>query len=115
MSEMTTVLHRRAAADSTPDSHSFRTRPYDLVKEFVIALVVVTVLSAGLAAAFSSPDERAITMRSWAQAAPADVVATAVGELAGTSASATYGPPYNSNGDGQKLFGVPLQKYGGVR
>src|ERR1700675_4465761 len=46
---------------NTPDSHDFPTRPYDLVKEFVIALVVVLVLSVGLAAIFSSPDEKAIT------------------------------------------------------
>jgi hypothetical protein len=115
MSEVTARTSRPSGARPTPDSHTFGTRPYDLVKEFVIALVVVTVLSAGLAAVFSSPDENSITMKSWAQAAPADVVATAVGELAGTSASATYGPPYNSNADGQKLLGIPLQKIGGVR
>ena len=27
--------------DTTPDTHLFPTRPYDLVKEFVIAVVVV--------------------------------------------------------------------------
>jgi hypothetical protein len=99
----------------TPDAHDFPTRPYDLVKEFVLALVAVSLLTIGLAAAFSSPDETAITMRSWAQAAPDDVVATATAELAGTSASATYGPPYNSNAEGQKLLGIPTQRLGGVR
>ena len=99
----------------TPDSHTFPTRPYDLVKEFVIALVVVALLTIGLSALFSSPDKKAITMRSWAQAAPANVVATATGELAGTTASATYGPPYNTASEGQRLLGVPLQKWGGVR
>ncbi|HLN77229.1 MAG TPA: hypothetical protein VK204_09315 [Nocardioidaceae bacterium] len=102
-------------AHPTPDSHSFPTRPYDLVKEFVFALLVVTVLTAVLAGLFSSPDEKAITMRTWAQAAPGDVVATAAGELAGTTTSATYGPPYNSAAEGQKLLGLPLQKWGGVR
>ncbi|HET7279284.1 MAG TPA: hypothetical protein VFJ22_14490 [Dermatophilaceae bacterium] len=102
-------------AHLVPDAHTFSTRPYDLVREFVIALVVVLVLSLGLAAAFSSPDEKAITMSTWANAAPADVVATATAELAGTSASATYGPPYNANSEGQTLLGVPLQKWGGVR
>ena len=100
---------------TTPDSHGFAKRPYDLVKEFVIALAVVSVLTVLLAAVFSSPDERAITMRSWAKAAPADVVATAAGELAGTTTSATYGPPYNHNVEGQKVLGIPLQKWGGVR
>lgn len=102
-------------AHLVPDAHTFSTRPYDLVKEFVIALVVVLALSLGLAGVFSSPDEKAITMSAWANATPADVVATATAELAGTSASATYGPPYNANSDGQTLLGVPLQKWGGVR
>ncbi|HET7355505.1 MAG TPA: hypothetical protein VFJ09_02410 [Nocardioidaceae bacterium] len=110
---MTTTIPRqrrrtRAAAE-------FPTRPYDLVKEFVAALVVVTLLTVGLAAVFSSPDENAITMRRWAQVAPADVIATATAELAGTSASATYGPPYNDNSSGQNLLGIPLQQWGGVR
>ena len=99
----------------TPDAHDFSKRPYDLVKEFVIALSVVSLLTVVLAAVFSSPDEPAITMSAWAQADPADVIATATGELAGTTASATYGPPYNHNADGQSVLGVPLQKIGGVR
>jgi hypothetical protein len=115
----TTSVRRRATSHTpaavTPDAHDFATRPYDLVKEFVLALVVVSLLTTGLAAAFSSPDEPAITMRSWAQAAPADVLATATAELAGTSTSATYGPPYNSAAEGQKLLGIPTQKLGGVR
>jgi hypothetical protein len=100
---------------STPDSHSFPTRPYDLVKEFVVALVAVTLLTVGLAAIFSSPDEKAITLRGWALAAPNDVVATATGELAGTTTSAGYGAPYNTNSEGQKLGPLPLQTWGGVR
>jgi hypothetical protein len=101
--------------DRTPDSHDFPTRPYDLVREFVIALVVVIVVSGGLAAIFSSPDDPAITMAGWAKAAPADVVATAAGELAGTTTSAGYGAPYNTNSDGQKLGPLSLQKWAGVR
>lgn len=115
---MATATHARPTAarrTRTPDSHDYPTRPYDLVKEFVIALVVVTLLTAGLAAVFSSPDEKAITMSGWAQAAPNDVVATAAGELAGTTTSAAYGAPYNTNAEGQKLLGVPMQKWGGVR
>jgi hypothetical protein len=100
---------------STPDAHDFSKRPYDLVKEFVIALTVVSLLTIVLAAVFSSPDEPAITMSAWAQADPADVVATATGELAGTTTSATYGAPYNHNADGQSVLGIPLQKMGGVR
>jgi hypothetical protein len=100
---------------NTPDSHDFPTRPYDLVKEFVIALAVVSLLSLALAAIFSSPDDKAITMADWAAAAPEDVVATAAGELAGTTTSATYGAPYNSVSEGQSVLGLKLQKWGGVR
>lgn len=100
---------------TTPDSHDFPTRSYDLVKEFVIALVAVTVLTAALALIFSSPDEKSITMASWAMATPNDVTATAAAELAGTSASATYGAPYNNNSGGQKLGPLSLQKWAGVR
>jgi hypothetical protein len=101
--------------DRTPDSHDFPTRPYDLAKEFVIALVVALVLACGLAVIFSSPDDKAITMSGWANAQPNDVVATAAGELAGTTTSAGYGPPYNSNAPGQKLGPLSLQKWAGVR
>ncbi len=113
-----TVTSRGAShrGDRTPDSHGFATRPYDLVKEFVIALLVVTLLTVGLAAVFSSPDEKPITMSDWASNAQDDVIATVAGELAGTSASAGYGPPYNTSSEGQTIGGpLTLQKWGGVR
>lgn len=101
--------------DDTPDAHLFPTRSYDLVREFVIALVVTGALTVLLAVVFSSPDRKAITLASWAQGAPADVVATATAELAGTSTSAGYGPPYNHGADGQKIGPLATQKWGGVR
>jgi hypothetical protein len=103
------------ASRRRPDAHDFPTRPYDLVQEFVIALVAVTLLTVGLAAVFSSPDEKAITMRDWAAAAPNDVVTTATGELAGTTTSAGYGPPYNDASTGQQLGPLKLQQWGGIR
>jgi hypothetical protein len=101
--------------DTTPDAHLFPTRSYDLVKEFVIATVVIGALTFALAAIFSSPDHKAISLSQWAQRAPDDVVATAVGELAGTTTSASYGPPYNNASTGQKLGPLSLQKWAGVR
>src|SRR6476620_910509 len=98
----------------TPDSHGYPTRSYDLVKEFVLALGLMTALSLVLAGIFSSPDDPAITMSGWAKADPADVVATAAGELAGTTTSATYGAPYNHASEGQSVLGLKLQKWGGV-
>ncbi|HEX9335976.1 MAG TPA: hypothetical protein VF892_08820 [Pseudonocardiaceae bacterium] len=108
---MTTTHTRR---DTTPDSHAFPTRRYDLVKEFVLATVVVVALTVLLAAVFSSPDEKAISLADWANAAPTDVVATAAGELAGTTTSAGYGAPYNTNGSGQQLGPLALQRWAGV-
>ncbi|CAB4772809.1 unannotated protein [freshwater metagenome] len=89
-------------------------RPYDLIKELVIALVVVTLLIGTLAAVFSSPDERAVTLQQWSQAAPSDFVATATGELAGTTISAAYGPPYNDAAEGLTLGPLKLQKWAGI-
>jgi hypothetical protein len=105
---------RYTTGGRTPDSHDYPTRRYDLVKEFVIALAIMTGLSLVLAGVFSSPDDKAITMSGWAKADPTDVVATATGELAGTTTSATYGAPYNSASQGQSVLGLKLQKWGGV-
>jgi hypothetical protein len=91
-------------------------RPYDLVKEFVIALVAVTALAVLLSVIFSSPDEKPITLAGWASADPNDFIATTVTELAGTSAAATYGAPYNHTpGAEQKLGPLELQRWAGVR
>ncbi len=46
------------------------TRRYDLVKEAVFALLVVTGLVLVLSAVFSSPDEKPVTIASWAAADP---------------------------------------------
>jgi len=89
-------------------------RRYDIVKEFVIALVVMAVLSVGLAVAFSSPDEKALTFKGWGTTAPENFYATAVGELAGTTESAAYGPPYQE-GDGLAVGPLRPQKWMGVR
>jgi hypothetical protein len=115
MSTDTLVRPERRRRAPTPDSHAFPTRRYDLVKEFVFALVAVVVLTIGLAVAFGSPDEKAISLEDWAKAAPNDVVATAAATLSGDSGTASYGPPYNNASDGQKLLGLPLQKWAGVR
>jgi hypothetical protein len=90
------------------------TRRYDLVKEFVVALAVVSVLTVALAVLFSSPDDKSVSLAGWATAAPNDFVATAAAELAGTSGSAMYGAPYNRAGPGQKLGPLALQRWAGV-
>jgi hypothetical protein len=79
--------------------------PYDLIKEATIAVVVVIVLAALLAALFSSPDPKPVTVRSWANADPADFLTTAAAELGGTSGIATYGPPYTGDNSAAQHLG----------
>ena len=80
-----------------------RYAPYDLAKEFLIALVVVVILVAGLAVLFGSPDDKPVTVRSWSTADAVDFAQTTATELDGTSGTATYGPPYNLNGTAQSI------------
>ena len=47
-----------------------RYSPYDIIKEGTIAIVLVGLLTILLATFFGSPDERAITMRTWSNADP---------------------------------------------
>ncbi len=97
-----------------------RMRRYDIVKEATIASVVSLVLVALLAGLLSSPDVPPVTVASWAKVAPADFLGTAASELAGTSETATYGPPYDTTstpaGSGyvQKI-GISWQMLAGVR
>lgn len=106
------ALKRRAASDR--QDWKGPTRRYDIVKEASIASLVVLILVVILAGALSSPNDPPVTIATWAKVAPADFMGTAASELAGTSETAKYGPPYN-NGSGnvqsllfspQKLVGV---------
>lgn len=110
---------RRAARPGNADSAAAKWtgdyRSYDLVKEFVIALVAVTLLTVALAALFSSPDEKQVTLAGWSRAAPSDFVLTAATELDGSSGTATYGAPYTDTpGAAQSLGPVSLQHVAGV-
>ena len=92
-------------------------RNYDLIKELVIALAAVAILTLILSAIFSSPDVKPITITGWAKADPADFMATAVSELDGSSGIATYGPPYTHvSGAGQNIIGgISIQRAIGVQ
>ena len=105
-------LRLRPAAE--PDPYAYGSRHYDLVKEFVIALGVVTVLILILAGVFSSPDEKPVTIAAWAKADSADFTATALAELDGSSGTAGYGPPYNTASTGQKIGPLALASGAGV-
>jgi hypothetical protein len=88
------------------------TRRYDIIKEGSIASVIVLVLVVFLAGLLSSPDVPPVTVATWAKAAPADFLATAASELNGSSHSASYGPPYNTNGAPQKILFAPANWFG---
>jgi len=95
----------RRAADAAPWRGP--TRRYDILKEGTIAALVALILAVGLASVLSSPDDPPVTIRSWVQVAPDDFLATAANELNGTSETATYGPPYNTNGTPQSELFAP--------
>jgi hypothetical protein len=98
-----------------PDPSQFRTIRYDLLKELTVALGVVSVIVLVLSAALSSPDVKPDTIQRWAQDDPVDFVTTATNELAGSSVSAQYGPPYNSgSGSVQSLGPLHPQEWAGV-
>jgi hypothetical protein len=92
-----------------------RTIPYDLLKEIAIAMAVSLVVIVGLAFFLSSPDVPSVTIQSWAQADPVDFTTTANDELAGTSVTASYGPPYNQGtGSVQSIGPISPQSWAGV-
>ncbi|HYA68249.1 MAG TPA: hypothetical protein VED63_05905 [Acidimicrobiales bacterium] len=88
--------------------------PYDILKEAFVAFLAVAVLIVLLAVVFSSPDEPAITLKKWAVVNPVDFAQTAITELDGSSATASYGPPYNSTPDSSQHIGFfePEQWFG---
>ncbi len=90
-------------------------RRYDIVKEATAASLIALVLVVVLAAVLSSPDEPPVTVATWAKIAPADFVATAASELAGTSETASYGPPYNNGSHNVQKLVIGWQMLAGVR
>jgi hypothetical protein len=101
---------QRAAATSDAGPWRGPNRRYDILKEGTIAGIIVLLLTAGLAGLLSSPNEPPVTIATWARLAPADFLATASTELNGTSETATYGPPYNTqSGFTQSLLFAPIK------
>ncbi|WP_199245760.1 hypothetical protein [Leifsonia sp. AG29] len=109
-------LSWRARGDLFSRPWAGRIRDYDLIKEVTVGFIVVALVSLGLAAVFGSPDEQSVTFRSWSTSDPVDFATTATAELAGTSDTAQYGPPYNSTPDATQTLGpLDLQSFSGVR
>ncbi len=88
--------------------------PHGLGKELLAAICAVALLATLLTILFSSPDEPPVTIKQWSRQMPLDFATTAISEMAGTSATAEYGPPYNHNSDGQHAAFLHLQKWLGV-
>jgi hypothetical protein len=107
---------RAAKAAKAAEAVEWRgpTRRYDIAKEGAVATVVVLVLTFLLAGLLSSPDVPPIDVRTWATAAPADFLGTTASELAGTSETAQYGPPYNNGSTNVQRIGVSWQTLAGV-
>jgi hypothetical protein len=107
---------RERRADRAADRSAWRgpTKRYDILKEGTIATVIALALTFTLAGLLSSPDDPPVTVATWAKIAPADFLATAASELNGTSLTATYGPPYNTNGTPQSEWFAPAN-WAGVR
>ena len=89
-------------------------RRYDILKEGVVAIVVVSILTVLMAGMLGSPDEPQLTIKAWAANATDNFYATTVQELAGTSESAGYGPPYNTASTGLSVGPLAPQKWFGV-
>jgi Cytochrome b(N-terminal)/b6/petB len=105
---------RERRADRAADRAAWRgpTKRYDILKEGTIAVVIALALTFALAGLLSSPDVPPVTVATWAKAAPADFLATAASELNGTSHTAMYGPPYNTNGTPQSEGFSPANWFG---
>ena len=91
-----------------------KVRKYDIIREGLIATLIVGILVIASSLVFGSPDEKSLTFKGWAKSSPDNFYVTTVQELAGTSGTATYGPPYNKGGDGLNVGPLWLQKWAGV-
>jgi hypothetical protein len=110
MSRLSRLL--RSRDDTQPWTGAYS--PYDLVKELAIALGAIVLLAVLLTILFSSPDEKPSTIAQWSRQLPVNFLDTATKELAGSSPTAEYGPPYNHNGEGQHAWFLRPQKWLGV-
>ncbi len=82
-------------------------KPYDLLREGFIVLVLATVIVVILAAVFRSPDYPTVRGEDVANLEPIAFLQTSADILAGNHGIQDYGPPYTSDSENaQSLFGV---------
>ena len=91
-------------------------KPYDLLAEGLIVLLVVAVIAVVLAAVFGSPDYPTVRGEDVANRQPLAFVETSANILAGNSSIQDYGPPYTPDTDNaQSLLGIAPATWFGVR
>ncbi len=109
------ALVRPLPSDQASYYRGLRMMPYDLIREGLIALLAVFVLTVAFAGFLSSPDEPPLTLQQYAQQNPVGFVTTAMNELTNSSVIAQYGPPYNSGTGSVQFIGpLSLQQLAGV-
>ncbi len=90
-------------------------KDFDLIKEGAISLGVTTVLVIGAALIFKAPYRPAITNQQIARTQPITIMQTALGDLDGQGAIASYGPPYNhGTGGTQSIWGFHPETWWGT-
>ncbi len=113
--QATSTTPRPLASDQANYYRGLRMMPYDLIREGLVALLVVFILVVAFAGILSSPDDPPLTLQQYAQQNPVGFVTTAMAELTGTSDIAQYGPPYNSGTGSVQYIGLlSLQQLAGV-
>jgi hypothetical protein len=91
------------------------TKPYDLLREGLILLLLWTVVIVVLAALLGSPDYPAVRGEDVAQRQPLALLKTSATILAGNSSLQDYGPPYSPDtGNAQRVVGVAPADWAGV-
>lgn len=91
------------------------TMPYDLLREGLIVLLIMTILVVILALVFGSPDYPTVRGQDVAQRQPIAYLKTSANILAGNSGIEGYGPPYTSDfANAQRVFGIAPANWFGV-
>ena len=82
------------------DPNSFPQKDFDLIKEGTVSLIIVVILIVVVSLLWKAPYSPAITNQQIANSNPILLEQTALNDLDGQSAMATYGPPYNNGWKG---------------
>jgi hypothetical protein len=89
-------------------------KPYDLLREGLIILLIVSTLVLALSVAFGSPDYPTVNAQDVATRQPLAFLRTSADILAGGHSIQNYGPPYTHNKNAQHVLGLAPAKLFGV-